>query len=295
VHNWALAPSAYSAELKAGQGTTDMRAIWKGAISFGLVNIPVALYSAVSQSERIKFRLLRAKDQSPIRNKRVAEVDGEEVPWDDIVKGYDYERGHFVLIDDTDFERVAIKSNQTIDIKEFVEVDQIDPMFFDQPYLLGPEKGGDKAYALLREALAKTNKVGISKVVLKTREHLAAVKPAGKALVLELMHFTEELVDPKELSLPSIEPGKKEMDMAVSLVDAMSDKWQPDKYHDEYSEALMKVIEEKIAAGGKQLPAVKRGPAPSTKVVDIVAMLQQSLQQKTGKGEEPRKKARKRA
>ena len=270
-----------------------MRPIWKGAISFGLVNIPVGLYSAVSKTERIKFRLLRASDQSPIRYKRVAEVDEKEAPWDQIVKGYEYERGRFVVLTDTDFERVSLKSSQVVEIKEFVDLDQIDPMFFDEPYLLGPEKGGDRAYALLRDAVAKSKKVGISKVVLRTREHLAAVKPVGKALVLELMHFPDELADPNSLNLPSAQPAPKELDMALSLVTAMTEKWDPHKFHDEYAEALMKVIEEKIAAGGKELPPSKKAPPPSTNVVDIVAMLQQSLKQ-TRKAE-PKKKARKTA
>src|SRR6185436_16621102 len=161
--------------------------------------------------------LLRGSDHSPIKNKRVAEVDGKEVPWDEIVKGYEYEKDRFVVPDDADFERVAIKSNQIVEIKEFVGLDEIDPMFFDEPYLLGPEKGGDRAYALLREALAKANKVGIAKVVLRTREHLAAVKPVGKALVLELMHFADELADPNQLALPTHESAKKEVDMALSL------------------------------------------------------------------------------
>ena len=270
-----------------------MRPIWKGAISFGLVNIPVGLYSAVSKAERVKFRLLRDKDQSPIRYKRVAEVDEKEVPWEEIVKGYEYERGHFVVLTEADFERVRIKSSQVIEIKEFVELEEIDPMFFDEPYLLGPEKGGDRAYALLREALAKANKVGISKVVLRTREHLAAVKPVGKALVLELMHFADELADPQTLNLPSSSPAPKEMDIALSLVGAMTAKWNPHDFHDEYAEALMKVIDEKIAAGGKELPVSKHRPPPSTKVVDIVAMLQKSLQQ-TRKSE-PKRRSRKAA
>src|SRR6476646_8450857 len=152
-----------------------MRPIWKGAISFGLVNIPVGLYSATSSTEKIKFRLLRGSDQSAIRNKRVAEADGKEVAWEEIVKGYEFEKGRFVVITDEDFERVALKSTQTIEIKQFVELAEIDPMFFDEPYFLGPEKGGDRAYGLLRDALAKAGKVGISKVVLRTREQLAAV------------------------------------------------------------------------------------------------------------------------
>jgi DNA end-binding protein Ku len=256
--------------------------------------VPVALYSAVTKSERIKFRLLRARDQSPIRYKRIAEADEQEVPWDQIVKGYEFERGQFVLLTDSDFERVAIPSKQVVEIKEFVELDQIDPMFFDEPYLMGPEKGGDRAYALLRDALAKSNKVGISKVVLRTREHLAAVKPVKKALVLELMHFADELVSPESLSLPDTAPAPKELEMALSLVDAMTGPWQPDKYEDEYAEALKKAIEGKIAAGGKQLPTAKRAAAPSTKVVDIVAMLQQSLNQ-TRKPEAKKKKQRKTA
>jgi DNA end-binding protein Ku len=270
-----------------------MRAIWKGAISFGLVNIPVALFSASSKSERVKFRLLRASDQSPIKYKRVAETDEKEVPWDEIAKGYEFEKNRFVILTDKDFERVALKSNQIIEIKEFVQLEDIDPMFFDSPYFLAPDKSGERAYALLRDALAKTNKVGISKVVLRTREHLAAVKPVGKALVLALMHFADELADPKQLPLPDTETGKKELDMALSLIDHMTDKWQPEKYHDEYAAALQQVIDEKLAAGGKELPPARRTTAPTTNVVDIVSMLQQSLKQ--ARKTEPQKKARKRA
>jgi DNA end-binding protein Ku len=274
-----------------------MRPIWKGAISFGLVNIPVGLYSAVSKADRIKFRMLRASDQSPIRYKRVAEVDEREVPWEEIAKGYEYERGRFVLLNDADFERVAIQSKQVVEIKQFVDLNQIDPMFFDEPYLMGPEKGGDRAYALLRDALAKSNKVGISKVVLRTREHLAAVKPAGRALILELMHFAEELANPESLNLPDAAPAAKELDMALSLIDAMSEEWKPEQFQDEYAAALMKVIEEKIAAGGKELPATKTGAPPSTKVVDIVAMLQESLNQtrKTEHKDTKKKRVRKSA
>ena len=161
-----------------------MRAIWKGAISFGLVNIPVGLYSATRPANEIKFRLLRDSDHSPVKYKRVAEVDGKEIEWANIVKGYEYEKDSFVVLDEKDFERVNIKSNQTVDIKEFVALEDIDPMFFDQPYFLAPEKGGDKGYVLLREALQKSGKVGIAKVTIKTREHLAAVKPLDDALVL---------------------------------------------------------------------------------------------------------------
>ncbi len=262
-----------------------MRAIWKGAISFGLVNIPVGLYSATKPSSEIKFRMLRDSDRSPIKFKRVAETDGKEVPWEHIAKGYEYEKGQFVLMTDKDFESVNIRSNQTVDIQEFVDLDQIDSMFFDQPYFLAPERGGDKAYALLREALKQSGKVGIAKVVIKTREHLAAVKPLGEALVLELMHFAEELADPKEL--PLITPqavGKKELKMAESLISGMSGEWSPEKYKDEYREALLKVLKEKIAAGGKELPTPKGKSNTATNVVDLVAVLQESLKQTRAAG-----------
>ena len=256
-----------------------MRAIWKGAISFGLVNIPVGLYSATRSANEIKFKLLRASDLSPIKYKRVAEEDGKEVPWEQIVKGYEYEKGEYVVVGEEDFKRVEITSNQTVDIKEFVELDKIDPMFFDQPYFLGPEKGGAKAYVILREALKRSNKVGIAKVVIKTREHLAAVKPLGEALVLELMHFAGELADPGELNLPPAKGiGQKELTMAESLIDSMSGDWQPENYKDEYREALMRVIEEKIKSGGKA-PARTPAHAKSTKVVDLVSVLQESLKQ----------------
>lgn len=261
-----------------------MRAIWKGSISFGLVNIPVGLYSATRPASQIKLRMLRKGDLSPIKYKRVAEADDKEVAWEEIIKGYEYEKDQFIEITEEDFDRVNVDATQTVDIKEFVELDEIDPMFFDQPYFLAPEKGGDKAYVLLREALAKSGKVGIAKVVIKTREHLAAVKPLGKALVLELMHFSEELADPNELKLPNGEAGKKELAMAESLIGQMSDKWEPEKYKDEYKDALVQLIEEKIAAGGEVVAPKAKARKP-TNVVDLVSVLQQSLNQTT-KGKE---------
>src|SRR4051812_20782019 len=220
-----------------------MRAIWKGSISFGLVNIPIALYPA-TRKEELKFRLLRAADHSPVNYKRVAEKDGKEVPWDQIVKGYEYEKGKFVVLGEKDFQRVDLEATQTVDIQDFVDVDEIDPMFFYKPYYLEPQKGGDKAYVLLRDALTKEKKVGIAKVIIKTRQYLAGVKPLKHALVLELMHFAEELADAEKLKVPKkLEVGKREMDMAKSLVDSMSSKWNPEKYHDDYREALMEVIE----------------------------------------------------
>ena len=254
-----------------------MRAIWKGSISFGLVNIPIGLYPA-TRREDISFRQLREGDLSPIRYKRVAEADGEEVPWEKIVKGYEHEKGEFVIIDDKDFEKAMPEATQSIDITEFVDLGEIDPMFFDKPYYLEPQKGGKKAYALLRETLKETGKVGIARVVIKTRQHLAAVKPKDDALVLELMHFPDEVLEPAGLDLPSEEKlAKKEMDMAKSLVDTMAGEWQPDQYHDEYREKLLKVIEEKVASGGKEVAGPKVKPRAATNVVDLVAVLQKSL------------------
>ena len=273
-----------------------MRTIWKGSISFGLVNIPVGLYSATRAANQVKFRMLRKSDHSPIRYKRVAETDEKEVAWEDIVKGYEYEKDQFVELTDKDFERVKIESTQTVDIKEFVKLEEIDPMFFDEPYYLAPEKGGDKAYTLLRDALEESGKVGIAKVVIKTREHLAAVKPSGKALVLELMHFPDELIDPNELKLPgNAKVGAKELKMAESLIEGMSGKWEPENYKDEYREAVMKVIDEKVEAGGKELPAEKGRAKKPTNVVDLVAVLQESLNLAKGGKKKPETKRRKAA
>lgn len=255
-----------------------MRAIWKGSISFSLINIPIALYPA-TRREELKFRLLRATDLSPVNYKRVAEADGKEVPWDQIVKGYEYEKGKFIVLKDEDFKRADIEATQSVDIMDFVDLEEIDPIFFDKPYYLEPEKRGEKAYALLREALQQTNKVGIAKVVIKTRQHLAAVKPEKKLLVLELMHFAEEIIDTSELKIPE-NPGigPKELEMATDLVRKMSDKWDASKYQDDYRHAILEVIQEKVESGGRSAP-VKGAPKKPTNVVDLVSVLQKSLEQ----------------
>jgi len=269
------------------------RAIWKGSISFGLVNIPIALYPA-TRREELKFRLLRKSDLSPVNYKRVAEKDGKEVPWDQIVKGYEYEKGKYVVLQDEDFQRVDLEATQTVDIQDFVDVDEIDPMFFYKPYYLEPQKGGDKAYALLRDALHDSKKVGVAKVVIKTRQYLAGVKPEDGALVLELMHFADELADTEKLHVPKkVEVGKREMNMAKSLIDSMSSKWDPSKYRDDYREALMDVIEEKVEAGGKEIEEKpKKAPKP-TKVIDLVSVLQKSLEQTGAKKKTTAKSRRK--
>jgi DNA end-binding protein Ku len=269
------------------------RAIWKGSISFGLVNIPIALYPA-TRREEFKFRLLRKSDLSPVSYKRVAEKDGKEVPWDQIVKGYEYEKGKYVVLKDEDFERVDLEATQTVDIQDFVDQEEIDPIFFYKPYYLEPLKGGDKAYALLRDALKDSNKVGIAKVVIKTRQYLAGVKPEDGVLVLELMHFADELADPGKLHVPKkTEVGKREMNMAKSLIDSMSSKWNPEKYRDDYREALMDVIEEKVEAGGKEIEEKPRKAPKLTKVIDLVSVLQKSLEQTGAKKKATAKSRRK--
>jgi DNA end-binding protein Ku len=269
------------------------RAIWKGSISFGLVNIPIALYPA-TRREELKFRLLRKGDLSPVNYKRIAEKDGKEVPWDQIVKGYEYEKGEYVVLKDEDFERVDLEATQTVDIQDFVDQEEIDPMFFYKPYYLEPQKGGDKAYALLRDALKDSNKVGIAKVVIKTRQYLAGVKPEDGALVLELMHFADELADPGKLHVPKkTEVGKREVNMAKSLIDSMSSKWNPEKYRDDYGEALMEVIEEKVEAGGKEIEEKPKKAFKPTKIIDLVSVLQKSLEQTGAKKKATAKSRRK--
>ena len=255
-----------------------MRAIWKGSISFGLVNVPISLYPATAQKE-LSFHLLRRSDLSPIKYKRVAEADGKEVPWDQIVKGYEYEKGKFVVLSEEDFKRADIQATQTIEVLEFVHLHEIDPVFFDRPYYLEPQKQGAKAYALLRDALKRMEMVGVAKVVIKTRQHLASVKPEQNALVLEIMHFAQELVSPSALQIPGdTAQGSREMQMACELIERLGGPWQPDKYTDDYQHALLQLIEKKIAAGGRTPAAAKlpSGKRP-TKVIDLVSVLQESL------------------
>jgi DNA end-binding protein Ku len=250
-----------------------MRPTWKGSISFGLVYIPIAVYPA-TREEKLSFRQLRASDLSPIRYKKVAEADMKEVPADQIVKGFEYERGRYVVLQDEDFEKVRIESTHSIDITDFVQLEQVDPKFFYKPYFLEPQKGGEKAYALLHKALSGTDKIGIAKVVISNREYLAAVKSDGLFLVLELMHFASEVLSPEELNRPKTELNERELKMAQALIESMSVEWQPEKYKDEYRNAVMEMIEQK--AQKKELPKIEKAPR-ATNVVDLVKVLQQSL------------------
>src|SRR3989440_4680304 len=252
-----------------------MRAIWKGSISFGLVYIPIAVYPA-TREEKLSFRQLRATDLSPIRYKKVADVDQKEVSADQIVKGFEYERGRYIVLKDEDFQKVRIESTHSIDITDFVDLGQVDPKFFYKPYFLEPQKGGEKAYALLHKALTGTGKIGIAKVVISNREYLASVKPDGLFLVLDLMHFASEILTPEELKNGSTTAiTDKELKMAQSLVESMSVDWEPEKYRDEYRTAMMEIIEQKA-----QHKEIAKKPAPAvrtTNVVDLVKGMQESL------------------
>src|SRR2546421_5178630 len=252
-----------------------MRAIWKGSISFGLVYIPIAVYPA-TREEKLSFRQLRSTDLSPIRYKKVADADQKEVTADQIVKGFEYERGRYVVLKEEDFAKVRIESTHSIDITDFVDLTQVDPKFFYKPYFLEPQKGGEKAYALLHKALTGTGKIGIAKVVISNREYLASVKPDGLFLVLDLMHFASEILAPEELKNGSTTAiTDKELKMAQSLVESMSVDWEPEKYRDEYRTAMMEIFEQKA-----QHKEIAKKPAPAvrtTNVVDLVKVLQESL------------------
>jgi DNA end-binding protein Ku len=272
-----------------------MRPLWKGSISFGLVNIPITLFNAV-RKEELSFRMLRSSDLSPINFKRVAEADGKEVPWDKIVKGYEYSKGKFVVLKDDDFRRVDIEATQSVTIESFVDLAEVNPLHFHKPYYMEPQKGADHAYILLRDALKATGKIGISRVVIKTRQHLAAVKPQEEGLMLELMHFAEELVEVEEFRTPrGAAAGRKEMEMAKSLINTMTEKWKPEDYKDEYTGQLTKIIQQKVKAGGKALPKLKAAEKPAN-VIDLMAALQESLaagsgKKKTAAKSSPRRKA----
>src|SRR5215469_7101299 len=218
--------------------------LWSGAINFGLVTIPVKLFTAV-RTDELSFNMLHAKDGGRIKYERICSVDGKQVPWDEIVKGYEYEKGQYVELTDEDFKKVNPVATQSVDILEFVDLDKINPMFFDKPYYLEPSKQGKHAYALLREALNTSNKVAIARVVIRTKEYIAAVKPIGGALVLELMHWANEIVKSSTLEIPGQEKlPEAEMKMAKMLIDTMTvDAFEPEKFENKYHDELLAMIE----------------------------------------------------
>jgi len=270
-----------------------MRAIWTGAISFGLVSIPISLYPATKR-EDLKFRLLRAGDLSPVNYKRVAEADGKEVPWDKIVKGYEYEKGKYVVINDEDFKRVDVEATQTVDIIEFVKLAEVDPLLFSKPYYMEVRKGGDKAYALLRQSLSESGKIAIAKVVIKIRQHLAAIKPQERGLMLEIMHFPEELLDASDFKQPAGAPcAKGEIAMAKQLIESMSVAWDASAFKDDYHAMLEKVVEQKLQHKGEKATAPPKQKA--TNVIDLASVLQASIKNAQTKKTATAKRTRKAA
>jgi DNA end-binding protein Ku len=252
-------------------------AIWSGAINFGLVTIPVKLQTAIRTND-LRFNFLHKKDEGRIQNVRRCSLDGEEVSYGDIVRGYEYEKGRYVILSDEDFERVNPEATQSVDIVQFVDLSEINPMFFDKPYYLEPEKRGRHAYALLREALKESGKVGIAKVVIRSREHLAALKPNGDALVLELMHFADEIVDQSTLEFPATEkPHENEMKVARLLIDTMTEAFDAEQFRDNYREQVLAMIEARVA--GQEVPKAEAAAPRADNVVNLMDVLQKSLEE----------------
>jgi DNA end-binding protein Ku len=253
-----------------------MPAIWKGSIAFGLVNVPVELRRAVND-HRLSFRMLHEKGHSPIRFKRVREDTGEEVPWNEIVKGYEIEKDEFVVLSDADFKEAAIEQSNTIDIQDFVEEGDIDPRLYESSYYLVPGKGGAQVYALLRDAMAATESVGIGKIIIHKRQHIAEIRAEGKALVLMMLRFANELIDPADYDLPATTKGSaREMQMATELIKSLHSEFDVAKYKDEYEANLMRII--KARAKGKKVHL--EGPEKAEKeprVLDLMERLQKSL------------------
>ena len=261
------------------------RAIWKGSITFGLVNIPVGLFSA-EQREEVSFHLLDRRNMSRVRYKRVNEKTDKEVPWDETVRGYEYEEGQYVVLTDEDLRRASPEKTQTVDILDFVDLEEIDPRFFDKPYYLAPDKRGAKSYALLRETLRRTRKVGIATVVIRTKQYLAAVTVHEDVLVLNILRYGHELRDWDSLDLPKGKEGvsDRELEMAERLVEGMVSDWDPDRYKDTYVEDMMAMIKERVKSGKTEEvdeTPVKR--PEGAKVVDLMALLKQSVEE-GGKG-----------
>ncbi len=249
--------------------------MWTGVLGFGLVSIPVRLMPASRESDGLALHLLHAEDHGRIRNKHVCELDGAEVPWSDIVRGYEYERGSYAVVTDEELAKLRPESTQTIDIVQFSEASEVDPLLYDRPYYVAPEKRGQRAYGLLREALESSGKVGIARIVLRTREHLAALQPHGDALVLVLLRYSDELLDARGLDLPARNERASEAERRTArmLLDEMTEPFDVRTFHDTHHEQLEKLLADR--ARGKKVPVAK--PRPATNVVDLAAILERSL------------------
>ena len=284
---------------KKSQGKSSGRSIWTGSIDFGLVNIPVKLFSAEAPASRIDFDLLDKRDFNRVRYRRVNEKTGEEVDWKQIVKGYQYQKGEYVALSDEDFARANVEASQSIEIMDFVDGADISPLYYETPYYVEPHRNGRRAYALLRDVMKKTGKAGIAKIVLRTRQHLTALMPQGALLVLHTLRYAYELRDASHLDVPQAN-GKgsavspQEIKMAEQLIHAMVGKWNPNKYRDDYHEDLLKLVEKKIKEGKtKVVETTAEAPRPKHqgKVIDIMHLLKQSVQQAQAK-EGPKRQRR---
>lgn len=262
--------------------------IWKGALSFGLLNIPVNLMKADDEKE-LHFSMLDGKDLAPIHYKKINAKTGKEVPYSRIVKGYEFKKNEYVVMTDSDFKAANVEATNTIDIENFVDQEDVDLMFLEKPYYLVPEKNGVKGYFLLTEAMKKRKKVAIAKIVIRTKQHLAMIMVKGDYLVLEMMRFSHEVMEVDEVdyfsSLKKMKFTPKELSMAVKLVEDMSEKWKPEKYKDTYYTDLKKIIDKKIKGGkGKVIESVElEGPSKASNVIDLMPLLKASLEKKKKK------------
>ncbi|KTD40427.1 Ku protein [Legionella parisiensis] len=273
------------------------KSIWKGEISFGLVSIPVSLYSIEEQDE-LKFHLLDKKTKSRVHYQRISEKTGKEVPWDQVVKGFEFEKDRYIIVDEKKFEKASQDLFKAINIEEFVDFQEIDSLYLIKPYYLIPESKNKKAYVLLRESLKKTNKAGVAKVIIRTKESICLILPHHHALLLYLIHFKDEIREEKEMDVPkedfkNYKVSQSEIKMAVTLIDEMTTKWQPEKYHNEYRDALKKWLDQQIA---KQ-PVIKEEEDTevvnenSADVVDFISLLKESMQKRTSAEKSNKKKS----
>ena len=262
------------------------RGLWKGAISFGLVNVPVELHSAKKRASDLDMTMLDKRDLAPVGYKRVNKSTGKEVPWDEVVKGYEYQDEKYVVLSDEDFRRANPEAAKTVDIQAFVELADIAPQYFETPYYLIPGKRGEKAYALLRDTLKKAGKAGIASVVIRTKQYLAALIAQEELLVLNTLRYHDELKKASEFDIPSAKVTSKELDMAMRLVDDMADKWKPEQYKDTFKDDLLKRIEAKVKAGQTEEitePEKERKTEKGGEVIDLMSLLKKSIEKKPAK------------
>jgi DNA end-binding protein Ku len=282
-------------------GHTVANAIWKGNISFGLLNVPVTLYSAENNTD-IHFRMLDSRNHQRVRYERVNEETGEEVPWNEIVKGYEYDKGSYVVIDPEELKSLMPEATQTVDLETFVRSEDVDPMYFEKPYYLVPQKKYEKGYVLLRESLKESGTVGIAHVVIRTRGYLAAVLPHENALVLNLIRYPQEIRAQAEFNIPQgkaadYNVSDRELQMSRMLIESMTSDWNPGEFHDEYRESLLEFINEKVkVAQGRREEVAEAGeavePVEATNVVDMMEVLKRSLAQKKEPAETEKSRAK---